>query len=56
MSKYFFRNQPWGPPVRILGRSELGCYGCHEQNSRNESNEKASGEVNWPHCHYLFIE
>jgi len=46
MSKYIFRNQHSGAPVGILGRTELGCYGTvRNKNSRNESNEKGSGEV-----------
>ena len=54
MSKYFFRDQHWGASV---GRAELGCCGTvRNKNSRNESNEKGSGDVTWPHCHHLFIE
>jgi len=43
MSKYSFRNNHWGAPVRILGSAELGCYGTvRNQNSHNETNEKVA--------------
>ena len=34
----------------------LNSLDIRNKNNHNETNEKASGEVIWPHSHYIVIE
>ena len=44
------------PIQKHISYFTLNSHDIRSKNSHNETNEKGSGEVTWPHSHYIFIE